>query len=579
MKVICIILARAGSKGLPGKNVAELAGRPMIAWTIDHALAAQSVDRIVVSTDGPAIAAVAAECGVEALMRPADLASDSATVDSAARHAVDTIEKRDGVIFDAAVILYGNIPIRPSDLVDRAVEKLIATGADSVQSVYPVGKTHPYWMKKLGGAAGDVLEQYQPNNVYRRQDLPPVYMLDGGIIAVTRKSLFNVKPSEPHAFLGSDRRAIVTGDGQVVDIDALADFHLAKVVMKSNRRPRHLEIAGRIVGPGRDVYVVAELGVNHDGKLDHAIELTRMAKQVGADAIKLQLFDPVMLLSAEAILAEYQESSADDPMKMLQELQLSVEQITRVIAEARKLGLGFVVTCFSIELAGQLAKMNVDAVKVASPDAVNLPMIQALAELRKPMLISTGTCTINELAPAMRLCEARGLSALLLHCVSAYPVEPDSADLTRIARLEEAYGLPVGYSDHVTEPVAGAMSVAAGACLIEKHLTYDRAARGPDHAASFDAPQFTEYVRLIRQAQRMMRSPPPDVDAQADVRKVSRQSVCALIDLPAGHVIRRQDVTVKRPGTGIPAVKLEAVVGKKMKRTVKANHLLHEGDL
>lgn len=229
-RVLCVVLARAGSKGLPGKNVLPLGGKPMVAWTIEHARGSRCVTDVVLSTDGPAIAAVGRSMGVSVIERPAELASDTATVDSAARHAVRMREEMTGESARVVVILYANVPLRPSDLTDRAVGKLVETGADSVQSVCPVGKMHPYWMKKLGGA-GDVLEPYVENTVYRRQDLPAVYMLDGGMIAVTRDSLFTEVAGEPHAFLGRDRRAVVTEPGEVVDIDSMADLRVAEAML------------------------------------------------------------------------------------------------------------------------------------------------------------------------------------------------------------------------------------------------------------------------------------------------------------------------------------------------------------
>lgn len=136
------------------------------------------------------------------------------------------------------VILYGCVAIRPPDLIDRAIEKLNATQCDSVQSVYPVGKTHPYWMKRLVGHDGDQLEAYTPNTVYRRQELPPVYMLNSGVLAVSRKSLFTVDPAQPHAFLGTDRRAIVTGADEVVDIDDELDLALAQAILDKRTQGR-----------------------------------------------------------------------------------------------------------------------------------------------------------------------------------------------------------------------------------------------------------------------------------------------------------------------------------------------------
>ena len=234
MNTLTVILARAGSKGLISKNALAVAGRPMLAWTIEHALGSRRAGQVVLSTDGEDLARVGRSMGVGVVMRPADLASDQATVDSAARHAVEVTEAQADTKFDTIVILYGNIPVRPADLTDRAVAKLEETGCDSVQSVYPVEKMHPYWMKQLGD--GDELLMYEPNEVYRRQDLPPVYMLNGGIIAVTRGSLFTEDTSGPHNFLGTDRRAIVNESDEVIDIDSRLDLLVAEAVLSERRK-------------------------------------------------------------------------------------------------------------------------------------------------------------------------------------------------------------------------------------------------------------------------------------------------------------------------------------------------------
>lgn len=241
MSTLAIILARSGSKGLPAKNALPCAGRPVLAWTIKHALKSDSLDRVVVSTDGHELKSIATACGVEVADRPDSLAGDTATIDAAARHAVQCIDPEK--LFDTIVILYGNVPVRPFDLTDRAVAKLRETGCDSVQSVCPVGKHHPYWMKKLAPSAegdlNDVLLPHIPNQVYRRQDLPPLYELDGGIIAVTRESLFVVRKDEPHAFLGEDRRAIVTQPGDVVDIDEELDLIVADAILSKRAATMH----------------------------------------------------------------------------------------------------------------------------------------------------------------------------------------------------------------------------------------------------------------------------------------------------------------------------------------------------
>lgn len=229
---LVVILARAGSKGLPNKALAAVLEKPLVAWSIEHAHRAQNAKGIVLSSDGEDILDVGRQYGIEVCKRPAELATDHAPIDAAARHAVASWESQRTCLVDCVAILYGNVAFRPLDLIDRSFAKVIETGADSVQSVYQVGTMHPYWLKRLGGAAGDVLQMYEPNNIYRRQDLPPVYKLDGGIICVTRKSLFNFDPSggEPHRFLGTDRRAIITQPGDVIEVDDAQDLAIAQAL-------------------------------------------------------------------------------------------------------------------------------------------------------------------------------------------------------------------------------------------------------------------------------------------------------------------------------------------------------------
>jgi CMP-N-acetylneuraminic acid synthetase len=223
------VIGRAGSRGLPGKNALLLAGRPLICHTIDDARAAKTVNRIVVSTDGDAIAAAAESMAVPVVRRPPELAADTATVVAAVRHAVT---KHDAAA-DARVIviLYANVPVRPSGLIDRAVDVLLETGADSVQSYCDVGTHHPYWMVKL-----DRLNRVTPfhdNAVDRRQDLPSLLIPDGGVIAVTRASLLSTVADHehPHAFLGADRRGVETAPGEVIDVDTHRDLVVAEAFL------------------------------------------------------------------------------------------------------------------------------------------------------------------------------------------------------------------------------------------------------------------------------------------------------------------------------------------------------------
>jgi CMP-N,N'-diacetyllegionaminic acid synthase len=242
MEAWCVILARAGSKGVPGKNRALLAGRPCVAWTIDDARAADTLDRVAVSTDDVEVARAARGAGVEVVERPAHLATDAASVHDAARHAVEVMGSAGARTPDDVVILYACVPVRPARLIDRAVALRRASGCDSVQSYAPVGKFHPWWLAKVEPESGrvspwegDVLN----HGVDRRQDLPPAFIPDGGVLVVRSASLALEVPGAPpgpHAFLGVHRRGIVNEPGTVIDIDSPQDLLLAEAALGERAR-------------------------------------------------------------------------------------------------------------------------------------------------------------------------------------------------------------------------------------------------------------------------------------------------------------------------------------------------------
>lgn len=226
-----IILGRAGSKGVPGKNTANIAGRPCAAWTIDAARRSTTIARTALSTDDPALQELAVSLGVDVVARPSDLASDTARIDDAARHAVESLSISED---DCIAILYANVPVRPDDLIDRCVRTCIETGADSVQSYAPVGKHHPWWTCRVDDTTsqvtpweGDTLN----HNVFRRQDLPAAWIPDGGCLVVRVRSL--LQPLDgPHGFFGADRRGVRTNEGDVIDIDSPIDLIVADTILR-----------------------------------------------------------------------------------------------------------------------------------------------------------------------------------------------------------------------------------------------------------------------------------------------------------------------------------------------------------
>jgi CMP-N-acetylneuraminic acid synthetase len=229
-QTLAVILARAGSVGLPSKHLLPLLGRPVIEYTFDHAAAA-ALTRIVVSTDCLGVAKLAEVRGLTVIDRPAALATSEASVQDVMLHAMDCVETSEEFHADALVVLYGNVPVRGDGVIDRAVRLLQTSRCDSVRSFCPVGKWHPAWMSKLHD---DRVEALIPGSIHRRQDLEPLYLHDGAVVAVSRESMLRgrVHPNDPHAFFGMDRRGILTEPGETVEIDHRRDLYWAEAVLR-----------------------------------------------------------------------------------------------------------------------------------------------------------------------------------------------------------------------------------------------------------------------------------------------------------------------------------------------------------
>ncbi|MGB7158703.1 MAG: N-acetylneuraminate synthase family protein [Tepidisphaeraceae bacterium] len=338
-----------------------------------------------------------------------------------------------------------------------------------------------------------------------------------------------------------------------------------------------IHIHRRKVGPGRPTFVIAEIGVNHDGSLSRALELVRIAKDCGADAVKLQIFSASSLMHASSSFAGYQKQrcAEADPTEMLRKYELRDDALREVVGAVRNLGMVPLATPFSPVDVETVESLDLPAIKIASPDIVNRVLLRRAADTGRPMLISAGAATMDEVSEAVEWLRAWGASFALLHCVSSYPTPPEQANLAWIAEMASWFDVPVGYSDHTTEVHSGAVAAAAGACIIEKHLTYDRHACGPDHAASADPEQFAQYVAMIRSADVMRGAGGKRVlDIERDVRKVSRQSLVLSRTLGAGEVVSEADVTVQRPGTGIPAAEIAVAIGKRAARSLPAGTML-----
>jgi len=350
---------------------------------------------------------------------------------------------------------------------------------------------------------------------------------------------------------------------------------------------KEFAIAGREIGLHTRPYVIAEIGVNHDGSIDRALALTNAAADAGADAVKLQYFETDRLMSGASRLAAYQKASGEtDPHAMLRRLELTIDEMDRVIECAQSRDIHAIVTVFSTELVAPAKALAWDAFKSASPDIVNRPLLEAMANDGRPLIVSTGASTMDEVARAAAWLSTLPSPIAMLQCVSSYPAP--SPALGGITAISHATGLVTGYSDHTPDDTTGAMAVAAGACILEKHLTYDKTAKGPDHAASLEPVELARYVELARRARSLNREINPLelgsvekrlLDVERDVRSLSRQSLVAAREIREGELVTRDMLTIKRPGTGCAPYRLDELIGSVAARRIEADRPIGRGDV
>lgn len=358
--------------------------------------------------------------------------------------------------------------------------------------------------------------------------------------------------------------------------------------------PQEINIGTRRVSRDGPPLVIAEIGVNHDGDMNTARALVRAAHQAlqgHPGAVKFQLFTAARLLAREAGLVEYQRTSAQSAQELLAGLELSPSQMTELVQLAQSLGLAAIITPFSPDLVPVAQACGAAAIKLASPDLVNRPLIEAALATGLPLILSTGAARLEEITQTLRWVDkfparsAGGPTArqrvILLHCVSSYPTPENDASLAGVRVLRLAWeDLPIGYSDHTLLTLTGGLAVAAGASVLEKHLTLDKTRRGPDHAASLQPAELAEYVRLADLAYRMCGPMEKRVlPIELEIRAQTRQSIAAAVDLAPGTILTLDHLTVKRPGTGLPAAGLRDLVGRKITKSVAAGSLLKLNDL
>jgi len=338
------------------------------------------------------------------------------------------------------------------------------------------------------------------------------------------------------------------------------------------KKSKGFRISGRLVGEDQPVFVIAEVGVNHNGSIAMAKKLIDVAEVAGADAVKFQMCDPAEMVAKDAPSAAYQEKTAhgESHYDMLKRLHFGVREHKILKAYAKKKGIIFFSTPFSIKDVRELIKLKMPAMKVGSSDTNNLPQLRVIASAKVPIIFSTGMSTLAEVkASIAAIKKAGGKDIVVLHCTTAYPTADKDVNLRAMVTMREVLELPVGYSDHTPGTDVAIAAVALGACVIEKHITLSKKLPGPDHAASLEPKELATLTQAIRRTERVLgtgvKGP---TGGEKIIAKVARKSIVAARDIAKGKKISPDDLGFKRPGTGIPPNRANEIIGTITQRAI-----------
>jgi len=334
-----------------------------------------------------------------------------------------------------------------------------------------------------------------------------------------------------------------------------------------------MHIDGRPIGPDHPPYIIAELSANHGGSLQRAFETIDAAQEAGADAIKIQTYT-ADTMTLDCDLPDFRIDSGPWAgyrlYDLYREAHTPYEWHADLFAHARKRGITIFSTPFDDTAVDLLQSLDAPAYKIASFELTDLPLIERVAEVGRPMIISTGMASLEEIEDAVTAARAHGCCDLiLLHCISGYPTPVGEANLRRMTEINRRFEVEIGLSDHTLGTTAAIAAIALGACVIEKHFTLSRADKGPDSAFSLEPSELSELCRASRDAWSALGSGAFERQKVEIGNAVFRRSVYFVNDLPRGAIVTAADIRRIRPGHGLPPKYYQGLVGRRMKHAVR----------
>lgn len=333
-----------------------------------------------------------------------------------------------------------------------------------------------------------------------------------------------------------------------------------------------MNISSRSVGPGHPFYIIAEAADNHLGSLDRAEEMVIKAKEAGADAIKFQHHLPDEEMLKDIPMSD----NFEEPLyEFLKKYALSLEQHKELKTYCEQIGIQYLCTPFSWKAAQELEQIGVDAYKIGSGEMTDVPTLERIADFGKPMIVSTGMCTFEEIDRTYKALIAKKAPLALMYCISEYPPRYKDCNLRVILQMAERYPKAViGQSDHTPDPYTCFAGAALGAVIFEKHVTPDHSLPGPDKEVSLDFKEFAVLVDGLRKIEKALGGEKKIHDKEEQIRRWAFRSIVTTRKIPEGATITGDMIWSKRPGTGIPSWKRNEVIGKKAVRAIPSNTLL-----
>tara|TARA_B100002003_G_C14138649_1_gene547603 strand:+ start:706 stop:1719 length:1014 start_codon:yes stop_codon:yes gene_type:complete len=326
-------------------------------------------------------------------------------------------------------------------------------------------------------------------------------------------------------------------------------------------------------------YIIAEVGPNHNGSLELAIEYINKLSNIGVDAVKFQLGNPEKTYSQDAFKAEYQKKAENSksPTEMAKKHQLKPDEHKVLYEKCKESGVDYLCSAFDLDSFLFLDRnFDLPYYKIPSGEIFSIDILDYIAGRNKPIILSTGMATYDEIEVAINLLNRSFKKDItILHCISNYPVACEDVNMNVMLELERRFGYPVGFSDHTVGNESAITAIALGASVIEKHVTLDRRLSGPDHQASSTIEEFVELVKSIRRVEKIMGNTVKRFSAQEkEITSVARKSIVSKRNILPGEIIKKEDICYKRPGTGFLPTEKDEVIGKKALKTIPVNKVI-----